>query len=44
MDSIHVQDTATGGNKMCFETQMPPIMAHSKVGEGHKDRYFDTSI
>ena len=25
------------------ETQMPPIMANSKEGQGHKDKYFDTS-
>ena len=27
----------------CFETQMPPIMANSKIGHDHKDIYFDTS-
>ena len=25
------------------ETQMPPIMANSKDGQGHKDKYLDTS-
>ena len=25
------------------ETQMPPIMANFKDGQGHKDKYFDTS-
>ena len=25
------------------ETQMPQIMAYSKDGKGHKDKYFDTS-
>ena len=24
------------------ETQMPPIMANSKYGQGHKDNYLDT--
>ena len=36
-------------NLICFqstcvcETQMPPIMANSKDGQGHKDKYLDTS-
>ena len=25
------------------ETQMPPIMGNSKDGQGHKDKYLDTS-
>ena len=25
------------------ETQIPPIMANSKDGQGHKDKYLDTS-
>ena len=25
------------------ETQMPPIMANSKDGQGHNDKYLDTS-
>ena len=25
------------------ETQMPPIMANSEDGQGHKDKYLDTS-
>ena len=25
------------------ETQMPPIKANSKDGQGHKDKYLDTS-
>ena len=25
------------------DTQMPPIMANSKDGQGHKDKYLDTS-
>ena len=25
------------------ETQMPPIMANSKDGQGYKDKYLDTS-
>ena len=25
------------------ETQMPPIMANSNDGQGHKDKYLDTS-
>ena len=25
------------------DTQMPPIMANSKDGQGHKDKYIDTS-
>ena len=25
------------------ETQMPPIMANSEDGRGHKDKYLDTS-
>ena len=27
-----------------WETQMPPIMADSKDGQGHKDKYLDTSV
>ena len=31
-------------NTRCVcETQMPPIMANSKDGQGHKDKYLDTS-
>ena len=26
-----------------FVKQMPPIMANSKDGQGHKDKYLDTS-
>ena len=26
-----------------YETQMPPIMANSKYGQCHKDKYLDTS-
>ena len=26
-----------------WETQIPPIMANSKDGQGHKDKYLDTS-
>ena len=43
MDSIHVQDTALEVTRCVCETQMPPIMAHTKDGDGHKDRYLDTS-
>ena len=25
------------------ETQMPPIMANSNDGQGHKDKYIDTT-
>ena len=32
-------------NTRCVcETQMPPIMANSKDGHGHKDKYLDTSV
>ena len=30
-------------NKMCLWNTMPPIMANSKEGQDHKDKYFDTS-
>ena len=31
-------------NTRCVcETQMPTIMANSKDGQGHKDKYLDTS-
>ena len=30
-------------NKMCLWNEMPPIMANSKDGQGHKDKYLDTS-
>ena len=30
--------------KRCVcETQMPPIMANFKEGQGHQDKYLDTS-
>ena len=28
--------------KCVCETQMPPKMANSKYGQGHKDKYLDT--
>ena len=28
--------------KCVCESHMPPIMANSKDGQGHKDKYFDT--
>ena len=31
--------------KRCVcETQMPPIMANSKDGQGHWDKYLDTGV
>ena len=39
---FHVPLLNTVRRRVC-ETQMPPIMANSKDGQGHKDKYFDTS-
>ena len=33
----------TKGTKCVCDTQMPPIMDNSKDGQGHKDKYLDTS-
>ena len=33
----------TSKTRCVCETQMPPIMANSKDGQGHKDKYLDTS-
>ena len=33
----------TKGTRCVCETQMPPIMDNSKDGQGHKDKYLDTS-
>ena len=37
------QESSHKGTRCVCETQMPPIMANSKDGLGHKDKYLDAS-